>query len=116
MMSNHVRELKQKQLYALANHREYLHSNPELRWLFFELTNVCNLSCAHCGSRCIRVGSELSIKDVEKALLSIPDNKPMICLTGGEPFIRDDMFEITDIWYKNSSAQKFCRKNQTVIP
>lgn len=96
MTPNHVLELKQNQLYALANHREYLRSNPELRWLFFELTNAYNLFCAHCGSRCIRVGSELSIKDVEKALLSIPDNKPMICLTGGEPLLHSGFYRIAN--------------------
>lgn len=89
-----VFELKQKQLTELAKHRDRLRKKPRLRWLFFELTNRCNLRCRHCGSRCTGQGRSLTLADVEKTLRSARSMKPMICLTGGEPLLHPDFFAI----------------------
>ncbi|MBO4868374.1 MAG: radical SAM protein [Clostridia bacterium] len=88
--------LKRSQLERVAQHRKYLQTAPHLRWLFFEITNRCNLKCAHCGSGCSSEGQDLAIEDVRTTLLSIRDEKPSICLTGGEPLLHKGFFEIAE--------------------
>lgn len=84
---------------ALAEYRERLKRHPQLRYLFFELTNRCNLRCAHCGSRCGEgKPSELDFEDVRRVLTetaaAFGTEKVMICLTGGEPMLHPDFFKI----------------------
>ncbi len=84
------------QLEQVAKHREELRANPRLRWLFFEITSRCNLRCKHCGSVCTSIGQSLSVQDVESTLASVQPDHPMICLTGGEPLLHPDFFEIAE--------------------
>lgn len=91
-----VTALKRRQLTELAERRDRYRKNPELTWLFFEVTNRCNLRCLHCGSSCTAGGQDLSAEDVRKVLASVasPDDAPMICLTGGEPLLHPHFFDI----------------------
>ena len=91
-----VTELKRSQLEDIARHREQLRSYPHLRWLFFEITNRCNLNCRHCGSSCTSAGQLLTVEDIETTLKTIPSDKPAVCLTGGEPALHPDFFAIAE--------------------
>jgi len=91
-----ITDLKEIQLTRVAEHREALRREPHLRWLFFELTNRCNLRCRHCGSSCTAIGQQLSTRDVVSTLESVLPEQPMICLTGGEPLLHPDFFEIAE--------------------
>lgn len=78
----------------------YSNSKYPLHTLFFEVTSRCNALCDHCGSRCTASKrNELSSKDFKKVLDSVAKNfgtkAIMLNITGGEPLIRKDMFEIT---------------------
>lgn len=86
------------QLEEVADHRESLRKNPHLRWLFFEITNRCNLKCRHCGSNCSAAGESLSLRDIERTLESLKSckDRPMICLTGGEPMLHPGFFGIAE--------------------
>ena len=68
------------------------------RWIAWEITRRCNLRCVHCRS-----SSELEVKahpdfTIEEAFRIIDDiagyAKPVIVLSGGEPLMRKDVFEI----------------------
>ncbi len=91
---------RKKEYQALAaEHREALCRTPELRYLFFELTMRCNERCLHCGSRCGDVKSEELPLEVYKRILDevkaeFSPRLPQICITGGEPLLRKDFFEI----------------------
>ncbi|MBE6028157.1 MAG: radical SAM protein [Clostridiales bacterium] len=92
-----VTELKRSQLESLARHRESLRKTPNLRWLFFEITDRCNLSCRHCGSSCTTEGRFLTTEDIDAVLKSVKAagvNRPTVCLTGGEPMLHPDFYEI----------------------
>ena len=88
--------LKRSQLEHIAQQREHLRRSPHLRWLFFEITNRCNLECRHCGSSCSSEGQSLTKEDVETTLLSVRRDRPMICLTGGEPLLHPDFWGIAE--------------------
>lgn len=91
-----ISELKRSQLETVALHRDSLRTSPRLRWLFFEITDRCNLECRHCGSNCSAEGQNLTVSDIEKVLGTIGPDKPMICLTGGEPMMHPDFFDIAE--------------------
>ena len=72
-----------------------------LRHLFLELTLRCNEHCLHCGSRCGDVSAEeMTPEQYHEVLTQISkdfDTKQFtLCVTGGEPLLRKDFFEIMD--------------------
>ena len=71
----------------------------ELKVLFFEVTSKCNAHCDHCGSRCdINQEDGISNELFKKVLLDVKENigiEAMLNITGGEPLMRKDLFEIT---------------------
>ncbi len=91
--------IKKKHLDALADYRNSLKTAPQLRNLFLELTLRCNERCLHCGSWCGDVKSEeLTAAQYGKFLAEIKGDfgtdKKMLCITGGEPLLRKDFFDI----------------------
>ena len=71
-----------------------------LRYLFWEATLDCNFYCKHCGSSAGRkkFKGELNTKQIKKAFADIASKHNAkditIAVTGGEPFIRKDLFEV----------------------
>lgn len=68
------------------------------KWIAWEITRRCNLRCVHCRS-----SSETEAKghpdfSTEEAFRVLDDltsyAKPVVVLSGGEPLMRDDVFEI----------------------
>ncbi|MCX7965000.1 MAG: radical SAM protein [Syntrophorhabdaceae bacterium] len=68
-----------------------------LRMIAWELTRNCNLNCIHCRARA-SLGphkDELSTDECKKIIDEIAlFSDPTIILTGGEPLLREDIFEI----------------------
>lgn len=91
-----VMGLKRSQLEHVAEHRERVKKDPHLRWLFFEITSRCNLNCRHCGSSCTYSGQSLTVNDVGRTLRTVENEKPMICLTGGEPLLHPEFKDIAE--------------------
>ncbi|MFW6287020.1 MAG: radical SAM protein [Candidatus Sumerlaeota bacterium] len=63
----------------------------------WEVTRTCNLACKHCraGAQNRRYEQELSTEECKEVLESIAAFcKPIIILTGGEPMLRGDIFQI----------------------
>jgi len=68
------------------------------KWIAWEITRRCNLKCIHCRS-----SSEIEVKghpdfSTQEAFRIIDDiisyAKPVIVLSGGEPLLRMDVFEV----------------------
>ncbi len=103
-----VKNISLKKKIALKLHNKYRNNEKkihQLKYLFWECTLRCNLNCIHCGSDCTK---DASINDMPKedflAALDnitsiITPNKTMIVLTGGEPSLRKDIYEIGNELY-----------------
>lgn len=71
-----------------------------LSQIFLEVTKQCNMNCKHCGSNCSSLNNtnELSTKQWKNFVSYIANcfdkRQIMFCITGGEPLVRDDFFEI----------------------
>ena len=82
----------------------------EPKWIAWEITRRCNLKCVHCRS-----SSELEIKghpdfSFEEAKRVIDDitsyAKPVVVLSGGEPLLRKDVFDIAT--YGTGKGLRMC--------
>lgn len=72
----------------------------DLDYLFWECTLRCNLNCRHCGSDCTRDEQmpELPGAKVVEVFRDVASHydatKVMVAVTGGEPLLRPDLFNI----------------------
>ncbi|MBM4462059.1 MAG: radical SAM protein [Chloroflexi bacterium] len=70
---------------------------PPLRVLAWEVTRSCNLSCAHCRASATEEAGEGELS-TEECVSLIDDilqvGKPILILSGGEPLLRQDLFQI----------------------
>jgi heme b synthase len=80
------------------------HAKPEkppsgagLRLVAWETTRNCNLSCVHCRASATRgpYTGELDTPEAYRLLDQIAEvAKPIVILTGGEPLLRPDIFDV----------------------
>ena len=69
------------------------------RIIAWEITRSCNLACAHCraSAHCEPYPGELSLDECKKLMDDIASiTDPILILTGGEPLMRPDIWEIID--------------------
>ena len=93
---------KKIEMIRFQKFRESLYDKPILRNLFLEVTSLCNARCEHCGSSCgdNKPEYEIESKYLKKTLKEIADkydaDKILLNVTGGEPLLRKDLFELMD--------------------
>lgn len=112
------RAKKYEHLQMLYEYRKKLRKEPLLKFLFFELTMRCNERCMHCGSYCGDVkADELPVQAYYELLDKVKrDFKPlpMLCITGGEPLLRKEFFDI--MTYANNLGYRWgMTSNATLI-
>jgi len=82
----------------------------DVKWIAWEITRRCNLKCVHCRS-----SSELAIQGhpdfpYSEATRVIDDissyAKPVVVLSGGEPLLRGDVFDIAS--YGTEKGLRMC--------
>ncbi len=69
----------------------------DLRIIAWEITRTCNLSCVHCRAASVDkpYEGELTTQEAFRLMDQIDKiGKPIIILTGGEPLLRNDVFDI----------------------
>ncbi|MBX7057689.1 MAG: radical SAM protein [Leptospirales bacterium] len=66
------------------------------------VTNRCNLFCEHCfySAELNQPSQELSLEEVERFTATM-DPFPVLLYSGGEPFMRKDLAEVTHAFYRN---------------
>jgi radical SAM protein with 4Fe4S-binding SPASM domain len=81
------------------------------------ITNKCNLNCDYCcQDSCIRNNDEAPLDEIKKYIDNILKLKPMrVVLTGGEPMIRKDFFEILNYLHQNFDGKIQLMTNATFI-
>lgn len=89
----------QNQLYEM---RKKAYKQHKLAGLFLEVTSRCNARCEHCGSSCgdfipkNEVKKEDLIRTLDEIAKEYDATKIALYVTGGEPLVRKDLFEIMD--------------------
>jgi heme b synthase len=70
---------------------------PDLRMIAWEVTRSCNLNCLHCRAAAEGgpYAGELTTEECFRFIDEVAAfSKPVLILTGGEPLLREDIFEI----------------------
>ena len=73
------------------------HPSSDLRLVAWELTRKCNLNCVHCRAGADRgpYPGELDTEKCLEILAQIQEvGNPIVILTGGEPLLREDIFDL----------------------
>jgi len=88
----------------------------KLYYLTINVTNRCNLSCAHCyASSGSSLEKDLSLPVIKKV---VDDGKTLgllyVLITGGEPLMRDDLEELLS-YLKSSGITVFLATNGTLL-
>ncbi len=79
------------------------------KWIAWETTQKCNLKCVHCRCSSDMTSSEGDFTTAEgkKLLREISEfSKPVVVLSGGEPLLRPDIFELAE--YGTSLGLRIC--------
>ena len=74
--------------------------------LIYFVTNKCNCKCEHCffWKELNKCDDELTLEEVEKISKTMKDML-YLTLSGGEPFLRQDLPDLVGAFYKNSNAR-----------
>ncbi len=80
----------------------------EPKWIAWEITRRCNLSCVHCRSSSaleIEGHPDFSLDEAKAIMDDIATTaSPVMVLSGGEPLLREDVFDIarygTDLGFR----------------
>ncbi len=82
----------------------------EPKWIAWEITRRCNLSCVHCRSSSAPEAAAHPDFSFEQAVSVLDDissyAEPVVVLSGGEPLLRHDVFEIAD--YGRTKGLRMC--------
>ena len=89
---------KAQNMHELAAYQKTLWKNPCLQYLFFEVTNRCNMHCLHCGSGCTGANRtylpyQVIADTLQKVSKAYDPRRILVCFTGGEPMLYPDLFK-----------------------
>ncbi|MBZ0156293.1 MAG: radical SAM protein [Alphaproteobacteria bacterium] len=80
------------------------------KWIAWEITRRCNLRCVHCRSSSEREAKGHPDFSTEEAFRVLDDisgyAKPVVVLSGGEPLLRKDVFDIAQ--YGTEKGLRMC--------
>ena len=86
--------------------------------IYLMLTKRCNLKCIHCCANATTIPCDNELKTEEWYMIADKlkglkiDN---ICMTGGEPLIREDLFRIAEYFKKELGVKLSLMSNATLI-
>lgn len=86
--------------------------------LIYFVTTRCNASCPHCfyaAELNNPLKKDMSLEEVEKFSQSL-DHLLLLYLAGGEPFLRTDLPEIMEIFYRNNGVRIFAIPTNAFLP
>jgi len=77
----------------------------------WHITNFCNLRCTHCYQDDFSRNEDLDTETVQKILhtlsSTLKNSSISINLTGGEPFLRKDLFDILEIFERTKNIKEY---------
>ena len=89
-----------------------------IRWgyLIFFVTNRCNAKCKHCFYwKNLNQKDELSLEEIEKISKKL-GTVQVLLLSGGEPVLRTDLFDIISIFIRNNNTKVVSIPTNALLP
>lgn len=90
--------------------------HPPKRKIMLQITQRCNLHCAHCFAESGNIGNEMSLSDIRQFILPqlIKNQVVKVTLTGGEPLCNPSIKQITQLLLDHEIGVSICT-NATLI-
>ncbi|MFN7973619.1 MAG: radical SAM protein [Acidobacteriota bacterium] len=99
--------------------RNLLFERDTIAYLIFFVTGRCNAKCALCfywdNIVAADAKRELSMEEIGRVADGLP-NLPYLTLTGGEPFLRDELPEIAETFYRRSRVRYLVVPTNGLLP
>lgn len=77
----------------------------KLNQIIFFVTSKCNSHCQHCFYwRNFNEKEDLDLKEIKRISSSLPSFSDLL-LSGGEPFLREDLADITKVFFENNKIK-----------
>jgi len=91
---------------------------PPYRKALVQITEWCNLHCAHCFVSAGQYGSFMELSDIENIIIPrlIDCRVISVSLTGGEPFAHHGIIEIVSLLRKNNIKVSICTNATLITP
>lgn len=107
---NHKIALKMVTMSLLKDFCEYIEIQKRvdspLNMILF-VTTKCNSRCRHCFFwKNLNKGKGLTLEEIEKISASLKKSLSTLILSGGEPFLRDDLPRICEAFSKNNGTKR----------
>lgn len=106
-------ESEKQLIEALEKSNQFTHSNEVVesaKAAYFHVTSKCNMNCPGCYSISQRnYDVDLSFNEIKKIIDNLSDaNVKSLVISGGEPFLRNDIIDILRYIKQNSKIQYVC--------
>lgn len=109
---DHSLTMSGNQLFPSNGHYASSNSHSEEFYFQWHITDRCNLRCAHCYQDDYSRASELNLEELEAVGKKINytldrwDRDGRVAVTGGEPFMRKDLFAFLDFLEEQPHIKK----------
>jgi len=90
----------------------------KIRWgyLIYFVTNRCNAKCKHCFYwNNLNKNEELCLEEISKITTNL-GRVQVLLLSGGEPVLRSDLFEIISLFIRNNGTQVVSLPTNALLP
>ena len=88
-------------------------------YLIFFVTHRCNADCQHCFDSPqraqVKVDEELSLEQIREIASNL-GAVSHLSLTGGEPFLREDLVDIVELFYRLGGVRSFSLSTNGAMP
>lgn len=86
--------------------------------LIYFVTSRCNARCGHCFYwRDLNQGAkELALPEIRKLVASLRNRLDTVMVTGGEPLLRGDLYDIIEVFYRLNRVRKIHLTSNGSLP
>lgn len=92
--------------------------HPPKMKVMLQITERCNLRCAHCFAEANSIGNEMSLQSIQETLIPqfVRNQVVKVTLTGGEPLVHPHIKEITASLLDNGIGVSICTNGTLIDP
>lgn len=95
MLNYHINKIRRASFLKAFDLSLELNKVMPPKFIVWDCTRRCNLNCEHCGAKKETYGKELSTAQVKQSIKKLRNyGIKHFVVTGGEPLLRNDLFEI----------------------
>lgn len=101
-------------IFKLKKKTSFLEAPEYVQWI---ATHKCNYSCEHCGTNAGKaLTNELSTQEIKSIIDEMSEmGVKYLSVTGGEPLLREDLFEVLDYAKKRGIKVGFVTHGSSVV-